>query len=225
MEKYVQSDFVARITIVKNFTNQGSSLSYRSNIVIKQLFKGDPVKSILIEGSSDGKRRTSCDIYFKEGTDMLVYARRLDSGQYSFHSCSGYRVLDKTRPATEMREIEMLDFLYKNNIRLTDKTFYGANLHNKLETLNTTNVSKSFAIYEITFTRDLQVDTVKTVTGFTPNLDSEIALILKKVRWRSDRILIDGQKNSVPPGSKLLYSFYYYPPERNHPGFISAYDL
>lgn len=225
MDKYVQSDFVARIQIVKNYPNQGASLSYRSNIAIKQLFKGDPVKSILIEGSSDGKRRTSCDIYFKEGTDMLVYARRLDSGQYSFNSCSGYCVLNKTRPATEMREIEMLEFLDKNNITLTDKTFYVANLHNKLETLTTTNISKSFAIYEITFTSDLQVDIVKTVTGFTPKLDSELTSILKKVRWRSDRILIDGQKNSVPPGSKLLLGFYYYPPERNHPGFISEYDL
>ncbi len=225
MDKYVQSDFVARIQIVKNYPNRGASLSYRSNIVIKQLFKGEPVKSILIEGSSDGKRRTSCDIYFKEGTEMLVYARRLDSGQYSFHSCSGYCVLDKTRPTTEMGEIEMLDFLYKNNITFTDKTRYGTDLHDKLKTLSTTNLSKTFAIYEITFKRDLQVDTVKTITGFTPDLDSEIAAILQNARWVSDRILIDGQKNSVPPGSKLLFGFYYYPSGGNNLGFISEYDL
>src|SRR5690606_18539685 len=85
MEKYVRSDFVARVTIVKNFPNQDSSLHYKSNIAIKQLFKGNDVKSILIEGSSDGKRRTSCDIYFEEGTEMLVYAYLNGSGQYTFN--------------------------------------------------------------------------------------------------------------------------------------------
>ncbi len=221
MEKYIRSDFVARVTIVKNFPNRDSSFFYKANIVIKQLFKGDSVKSILIEGSSDGKKRTSCDIYFKEGTEMLVYAQLNGSGQYTFNSCSGYCVLTNGNLRGELRELEMLDFLDKNNIKTTDKTFYGANLHDKLNTLRDIKVSKTFAIYEITFATGLHVDSVKTITGFSPELDNQLGTILKEAHWVSDR----GWKNKVPPGSKLLFGFYYYPAQGKDSSFISEWDL
>nr|WP_295921805.1 hypothetical protein [uncultured Dyadobacter sp.] len=225
MDKYVRSDFVARVTVVKNFPNQGSSFFYESNIVIKQLFKGNNVKSILIEGSSDGKKRSSCDIYFKEGTEMLVYANLDSAGKYTFNSCSGYRVLNHSKFAGEGRELEMLDFLDRNKIRTTDKTFYGANLYDKLKTLRDINTTKTFGIYEITFTKDLRIDTIRTVTGFSPELDNQLISILSEARWVSDRILIDGLKNTVPPGSKLLFGFYYYPAQGNDARFISQWDL
>jgi hypothetical protein len=65
--KYLQSAFVALVTISETFPNHGAALHYKSNIVIHELFKGKSVRSILVEGSSDGKRRT-CDIFFKKGT-------------------------------------------------------------------------------------------------------------------------------------------------------------
>lgn len=225
MEKYVQSDFVARVVITKNFPNQGSALFYQSNIKIKQLFKGKPVESILVEGSSDGKRRTSCDIFFSEGTEILVYASLDSTGKYSFHSCSGYRVLSQAGSAGQVRELEMLDFLDKNNIKPIDKTHYGVDLHDKLKDLRNIDATKSFAIYEVTFARNLHVDSVRTLTGFTPQIDNDIASILKGARWVSNRVLIDGLKNEVPDGSKLLVGFYFYPAESRWANFISQWDL
>jgi hypothetical protein len=86
-------------------------------------------------------------------------------------------------------------------------------------------VTKTFAIYEITFANDLHVDSVKTITGFSPELDNQLWSILKEARWVSDRVLIDGSKNAVPMGSKLFFGFYYYPGEGNDPSFISEWDL
>ncbi|WP_031530264.1 hypothetical protein [Dyadobacter crusticola] len=225
MDKYVQSDFVARVTIVKNFPNKGAALYYKSNIVISQLFKGNHVKSILIEGSSDGKRRTSCDIYFKEGTEMLVYARLGRAGQYTFGSCSGYVVLTNSKVSGVARELEMLDFLKRSKIKTTDKTTYGADLHDELKTLNGIKVSKTFAIYEVTFANDLRVDTVQTVTGFNEEVDTRLKSILKEAHWVSSGALINGSIGAVSAGSKLLVGFYYYPAEGNNPSFISEYDL
>jgi hypothetical protein len=224
MEKYVHSDFVARVRIVKNYSNQGASLTYKSTVAIKQLFKGKMVKSILIEGSSDGKRRTSCDIYFKEGTEMLVYARLDGSGKYIFNSCSGYRVITHSDRSAEKRELEMLDFLDRNNIRTTDKTQYGANLDDNLKNLRGIDATKSFAIYEVTFASDLRVDTVKTISGFTADLDEKLSLILRQAHWVSDGIFIDGMKKQVPAGSKLLFGFYYYAGQASFPSLISEWE-
>ncbi|MCF0075484.1 hypothetical protein LZD49_33710 [Dyadobacter sp. CY261] len=225
MDKYVRSDFVARVSIVKNFPNQGAALHYRSEIKIEHLFKGKNVKSILVEGSSDGKKRTSCDIFFKEGTKLLVYARLDSIGQYIFDMCSGYRVLSNPADNGEIREVEMLNFLDRHNIRTTDKTFYSADLHDKLQPVKGINTIPNFAIYEITFASNLHVDSVRTVTGFNTEIDSRLAEILRGARWVSDRILIDGKKNEVPPGSKLLIGFYYYSPQATDARFISEWDL
>lgn len=225
MDKYVRSDFVARVSIVKNFPNQGAALHYRSEIEIEHLIKGKNVKSILIEGSSDGKRRTSCDIFFKEGTKLLVYARLDSTGQYIFDMCSGYRVLSDSAGKTQIREIQMLNFLDRHDIRATDKTFYGADLHDKLRKFHGIKTIPDFAIYEITFASNLHVDSVRTVTGFNAEIDIRLAEILQGARWVSDRILIDGKKNEVPSGSKLLIGFYYYPAQAADESFISEWDL
>ncbi|MGX5854434.1 hypothetical protein ACWKW6_12345 [Dyadobacter jiangsuensis] len=225
MEKYIQSDFVARITITETFPNQGSTLHYQSSIVIHQLFKGNPASTISIMGSSDGKRRTSCDIFFKKGTEMLIYARKSDDGRYIFDSCSGYVVLTKLRRGNEKRELEMLDFLKQKGIVSTSRTRYGVDLGERLKAFQGETLTKRFAIYKITFTGNLTVDSVTTVTGFNPTLDGKLVKILKQSRWVSDRLAGDANGNKVPPGSKLLFAFYYYPAEGKDPSFIGEYDL
>lgn len=223
MEKYVRSDFVAHITIIKNFRNLGSSYHYKSNIVIKQLFKGNNVKSVLIEGSSDGKNRTSCDIFFEEGTEMLVYARLDGAGQYTFDSCSGYRVLTHPVDSGQDRELKMLDFLNQDKIKKTDKTLYGVNLHDKLARLKGIETNRTFAIYEITFGNELNVDTIKTVTGFNRELDENLISILKQASWV---VTASPEKpRDKISGSKLLFGFYYYPALTGYESFISEWDL
>lgn len=225
MEKYIQSDFVARVTITETFPNQGSALHYQSSIVIHQLFKGNLANAISIMGSSDGKRRTSCDIFFEKGTEMLVYAQKSDDGRYIFDSCSGYVVLSKLRRGDEKRELEMLNFLQQRGIVTTNRTWYGVALAEKLKAFQGEMLTRSFAIFEITFTSNLQVDSVSTITGFYPDLDNKLIAILKESRWVSDRFGNDTSRNQVPAGSKLLFAFYYYPAEGKYPSFISEHDL
>lgn len=225
MEKYIQSDFVARVTVTETFANQGSAPHYKSDIVIHQLFKGDPVKSLSIYGSSDGKRRSSCDVFFEKGTEMLVYGRKADRGRYVFDSCSGYVILTTPRRNSQERELEMLDFLKQNNIVTTSKTRYGVDLGKRLDAFRGETLKKRYAIFEITFNGDLTVDSVKTISGFSPALDSKLIEILKQSRWVSDRLGLDADGNKVSPGSTLLFAFYYYPAEGKEESFIGEFDV
>jgi len=227
MEKYTQSDFVARITITRTFPNQGSEQHYKSNIVIHQLFKGEPVKSISVYGRSDGKLRlsTSCDVFFEKGTEMVVYARKIDKGRYIFDSCSGFMIMTSPRRKNVDRELEMLNFLLKRRIAPNGKIHFGVDLSDKLGAFKGVSLHQRFAIFEITFTGNLSVDSVRTISGFNSALDSQLIEILKHSRWVTDRSGFDTNGNEVPPGSKLFFAFYYYPAEGNEQSFISEYDV
>lgn len=226
MEKYIQSDFVARITITKNFPNKGSEFYYNSNIVIHELYKGRNVSSISVEGSSDGKRRTSCDLFFEKGTEILVYAKKNEKGSYIFDSCSGYVVLNGPRKDIAKRELEILNFLKAKGITNTDKTRYGVHIgEEKLKAFQSESPPKDFAIFEISFSNDMKVDTITTVTGFYPELDDKLIKILKESRWVRNSYHTETTDSQGQRKNKLLFAFYYYPPEGKHRGFISEYYL
>jgi hypothetical protein len=211
--KYLQSDFVALVTISETFPNHGAALHYKSNIVIHELFKGKSVRSILVEGSSDGKRRT-CDIFFKKGTKMLVYAQETNKGQYIFNFCSGYVVLSNAETSGEKRELEMLNFLKHNGIKTNDKSWFGVDLGKKLDAFQGETLTKSFAIFEITFGGNLKIDSVSTIVGFSPDVDQKLIAVLKQSRWFSS-----------PQDTKFLFAFYYYPAQEKYRSFISEYDF
>lgn len=154
-----------------------------------------------------------------------MYARLDSAAHYTFGLCDNYRVLSRSGDRGQERELAMLDFLDKNNIRTTDKTHYGADLRKQLQTLRGKVAENQFAIYEVTFMSDMRVDTVKTLSGFGPELDQELSLILKQARWGSYSSTAGGQRNQVPPGSEHLVAFYYYPAESTFANFIGEYDL
>jgi hypothetical protein len=226
-EKYMWSDFVARAKITKTYVNEGSKMYYKSDIVIQDLYKGDPATFVLVEGSSDGKKRTSCDIFIPENTELLIYARKNDQGQYIFNSCSGYLILDHSRPATQDREIAMLDLLKAKNINFTDKTSYWAHFADALKGFTSVNLDKNFGIYEVTFAFDLRVKSVSTIDGFNPELDGRLIRLLKQAKWGSTRFTSEGiiYKNSIPEDSKVLFGFYYYKAAGGYESFIGQYDL
>jgi len=225
LEKYIQSDFVARITITKTFPNQGSSFYYKSDIVIHELFKGRLASSLFIMGSSDGKQRTSCDVFLEKGSEMLVYAKKGNEDHYFFNSCAGYVVLGNIRSDKEKRELEMLNFLKQKSIVATSRTHYGVDISEKLKVFQGESLTKSFAIFEVTFKNNLQVDTVKTITGFRTDLDNKLIAIIKASRWVSDQPVSNAAQNQNSPGSKLLFAFYYYPAQGKYSSIISEYDL
>jgi len=217
LRKYEASDFVARVTITSVSSNVGDAFHYQSGIAIRELYKGRRVQEILIEGSSDGKIRTTSDLFFPKNTEILVYARLTEDGQYIFDSCSGYLVLGNTLSHTARRELDMLEVLKRESASRPTPGLYQADLQDQLKALRGVQLSKSFAIFEITFSDSLQVATARTVSGFTQAVDERLKAIISHANWTG--------RDRHSGGKKQFIAFYYYEAEKGQPSFIGTLDV
>jgi len=223
-EKFIESDFVAKARIVKNYKNESSRELYKADIVISELFKGNELKSIYVAGRSDGGIGSSCAIFIPENTELIVYARKNKDGKYSVGMCSGLLYLNKRNIKRRKRELDILKMFKSKNIDFTDKINYRekAKLHKDLEQFKGIELEKSYGIYEIIFDSELNIKTVNEISGFDNSIDQKLIEILKKTEWTSFN---KGVKNKVPDNSKLLIGIYYYPKEKENQSFLSQYYL
>lgn len=218
--KYESSAFIARVTIASVFPNEQDKFYYKSGIIIHELHKGPRITSILIQGSSDGKLRMTSDIFFPKNTELLVYARLNEDGQYIFDSCSGYRILDKKPSHATKRELAMLDVLKKKHKPGSTTYTYNAEFGDQLKPLRGIRLSKSFAIYEITFGSGRQIDSIQTMSGFTDEVDEQLKSIIETANW-----IGHDPDPGASKGKKRLVAFYYYEAEKNEPSFIGEWDV
>jgi hypothetical protein len=231
-EKYTQSDFVAVAKIIKVYRNESEEEVYKADILIKDLFKGENLTSIYIEGRSDGKRGSSCNIFIPESTELIIYARKKTNNQFSFSACSGYLILNQEAPSqkrTAKREIEMLNILKAKNIDFTNKTRFirKRSFSEELEKFKGIQLSKHYALYQVTFTSGFATKSVELLSGFGNEIDNALTEILKKADWlnldvKSENLI---SKDTLSDESKFLVGFYYYPEEKEYKSFVSEYDL
>jgi hypothetical protein len=223
-EKFIESDFVAKARIIKNYKNESSREFYKADIIISELYKGEELKSIYVAGRSDGGIGSSCAIFIPENTELIVYAGKNKDGKYSVGMCSGLLYLNKRNLKSQKRELEILKMFKSKNIDFTDKINYRekATLHKKLEQFKGIELDKSYGIYEITFSRDLTIKNVTEISGFKNSIDEKLIEIIKTTEWTS---FDKGIKDKVPENSKLLIGIYFYPNEKRNQSFLSQYYL
>lgn len=223
-EKYVESDFVAKATIVKNYKNESSRELYKADIIISELFKGEKLKSIYVAGRSDGGMGSSCAIFIRENTELIIYARKNKDGKYSIGMCSGLLYLNNRNIKRQQRELNILKMFKSKNIEFTDKINYRekAKLHKELEQFKGIELEKNYGIYEITFESNLTIKNVTEISGFGNPIDLKLIEIIKKTEWSS---FDKGLKDKVPENSKLLIGIYYYKKEKGNLSFLSQYYL
>lgn len=223
-EKYIQSDFVAKVTITKIYPNEKGSNSYRADIKIDELFKGETITHIFVYGRSDGGLGTSCDIFIHEKTKLVVYAWKNKVGKYGVGMCSGLLYLNYPNSNVKNRELEILKLFKSKKINFTDKTRYSetGTLQKKLNDYKGISLEKEFGIYEITFSSDLTIKEVKEICGFGGSIDYNLIQMLKETKWSSYNSEV---KNKVSENSKLLVGFYFYKAEKGNLSFLSNYYL
>ena len=155
-EKYVQSEFVANVTILKIYPNQKNEEGYKADIKINELYKGEKLKSIYVYGRSDNRIGGSCDIHIPVNTKLIAYARKNRNGNYSIGKCSGIMYLDysaiyrkktlknKKELKRQIRETEILKTLKEKEIFYTNKIYFRekAKLHKALEQFKGLNLIK-----------------------------------------------------------------------------------
>ena len=221
-EKFVQSDFVARAKIIKNYKNSGSEERYKADIKIIEQFKGEALNSIYVAGRSDGLIGSSCAIFIPENTELILYARKNKDGKYSVGMCSGLLYLNNRNIKKQKRELDILEMFKNKEITLTDKINYQekATLSKKLEQFKGIKLEKEYGIYQITFTSDLQIKDVEQISGFGNAIDKKLMEILRTTKWKSFN---KGIKNKVPENSKMLIGIYYYKSEKENSDFLSPF--
>lgn len=223
-EKYIESDFVAKAKIIKNYKNVSSEELYKADILISELFKGESLKSIYVAGRSDGNMGSSCSIFIPENTELIIYARKDKDGKYRIGMCSGLLYINKSNPKIQKRELEILKMFKSKNIVFTDKINYRekSDIHADLKKFKGIELDKEYGIYEITFGEDLTIKTVTEISGFGNQIDQKLIEIIKKSKWSSFN---NGIKNKVPDNSKLIIGIYFYPKEKNDLSFLSQFYL
>ena len=235
-EKYIESEFVANVTITKIYPNKINEKGYKADIKINDLFKGDRLKSIYVYGRSDNGIGGSCDIYIPINTKLIAYARVNKEGHYGVGMCSGLMYIDysnlyrkKTLKSTrelerQKREIDILNTFKEKEIVFTSKIIYRekATLYKNLEQFKGLNLDKNYAIYEVSFSSDLKLKTIKEISGFGNSIDKKLIEILEKTEWSS---YDNGIKDKVPDNSKLLIGIYFYGKEKGNPSFLSQLYL
>lgn len=221
-EKFIESEFVANITILKIYPNQKNEQGYKADIKINELYKGEQLKSIYVYGRSDNGIGSSCDIYIPTNTKLVAYARKNKDGNFGIGMCSGLLYLNKSNQKRQKREFEILKAFKENNINSTDKITYRekSKLREDLEQFKGIELDKNFGIYEITFASDLTIKSVTEISGFKNPIDQKLIEIIEKSEWSSND---EGTNDKVPENSKLIIGIYFYPEEKGNPSFLSKY--
>lgn len=223
-EKFSKSELVAKVKIIKNYSNQGSEELYTADIVIDELFKGESTKSIIIAGRSDGKMGSSCSMFIPENTELIIYTSKNKNGKYVVGMCSGLLRFYDWNIKKQKNELDILRTLKSKNINFTNKISFRpeSNLTNELKQFNGIELENKYGIYEIIFKSDLTIKSVNKIIGFDNPIDSKLIGIIEQTKWTS---FDKGVKNKVPDNSKLLIGIYYYEQEKANPSFLSQYHL
>ena len=224
-DKYMQSEIVAKVKIVNIYKNEDKSDVYRADIVIEDSFKGNlDLKSIFIIGKNDGRIGNSCDIFIPKGTELIIYAKQNEYGQYVIGMCSGLVFLSKKVNSKEKkkicREIDILHILKERKINLTNKINFknDGKINETLMNYEGVFSKKKFALYSIVFDKELNIVAVTEIETFDLSIDSQILEILKKSKWSS---FVDGIKNRIPNNTIFILGIYYYPNEGSNNSFFS----
>ena len=121
---YLNSDFVAKIKILKKYKNTENNDFYKVDIKILDLYKGNHISSIYIYGDSEQPQDSACWIYTDVDDELIVYANKDD--QVKIGACSRILILDNGKTYKFERvysdegrfvsEIKVLSALKKYNI-------------------------------------------------------------------------------------------------------------
>lgn len=223
-EKYSKSELVAKVKIVRNYSNENSEELYKADINVEELFKGESIKSIYIAGRSDGKMGSSCSMFISENTELIIYTSKNKDGNYVVGMCSGLLRFHDWNIKKQKKELDILKTLKSKDINFTNKISFRpeSNIRNELQQFKGIELEKKYSIYEIKFASDLTIKSVSKLIGFDNPIDLKLIEIIKKTKWTSfDKEI----KNKVPDNSRLLIGIYYYEQEKSNPSFLSQYYL
>lgn len=205
-EKFIQSDFVAKIKVLKKYNNIGDSNYYRIDVTIENLYKGSKVNSLFVYGNYGTNRMTSCDVNgIEENNSYIIYSNMNDKGEYTLEACSQPRNLDSDLSLIQKKlfedEIKILKKLKRKKIKYSIKSLvFPSDIDENLKIIDRIKCRKKYAVYEVIFDSDLKVKKINIISKFKNSIDKKIIKVLKSTKWQPN--FIDDSK--ITEGFKQL---------------------
>lgn len=207
---FSESDFVGEIEIIKNYKNISDSEYYKIDILVRKLYKGNIINSITAYGSNGGIwESSSCDILIPEKTKLIVFARQNEEGQLQLGMCSKLIYLDNDKVNEKTNTIvKVLETLKRKKIfyKSIIYKYFSPKFEKFFREQPSLKLKKDFAIYEITFKKDLKVKCVRTLSGFKNKIDRKIKRYLKQEVWGVEKKFKD---DSITTYNKHFVIVYY----------------
>ncbi len=216
-------EFVGHIKITKVYPNEGKSSVYKADIELLELFKGSKINSIFVRGRSDGKIGTSCDVFYPEGSELVVTASRNSSGQLVFGMCSFIIDLNAEGRSNQInldviRTISKWDNTYSSNLEY----FISSEFADLLESKKGLQLKEKFALFEVKFNDEQLPIEVNMIKGFDDSVDAEIVETLSNCTYK---LRTFGADKPSSDSIKIVVPVYFYPEERGNRSFVSTYAL
>jgi len=222
-DRFVSADFVGRIRVVKIYPNEADDKPYKADVEIVEHFKGDKIKSIYIAGRSDGGLGLSCDVFYPEGSDLLVFARTDSDDRISFGMCS-FPIVIENNLDQNLRDLEIVRVLskYERVFTANYDPIISSNFSEFLESKKGIELEEQYALFEVLLDDQVSPSEVNLIKGFADEIDSEIIDELLKSTWE---IRFHRKENSVEGSLKVIVSVYFYPAEGDYNSFVSTFAL
>lgn len=225
--EFDQSEFIAKVKILKVNISKNDSRYLDISIEILDLYKGKKIKSFkLINSFYD-----YCSLDFTENSVWLLFASFDEKKVLNMEYCYGSVQIDKKRNSVEYpnieqtfkekieKKIKILNFLKKHNIKKINQHNLKISFKNPCESdFNNYNVShQKFAVYKLKIDKDLSIRNIKAIKVFDNKiLSKEMIQCFKK------NLKINNSEIKTIKAKTDLYLIYYYnEAEGENKSFIS----
>ncbi|MGV3546648.1 MAG: hypothetical protein ACO1N4_06265 [Pedobacter sp.] len=181
---YQKANFVAKIKIVKNHKNEVDTIpSYKVDIKPLVIYKGETINSIYVHGyyKIPNKPFTSCDFYFNETSEYLVFGFKEGNSIYVDY-CT------KLSQDFALDHYPKLNFL-KNAIgNYTSNSPFTTNSRTSIPYNIFKEYPKNFYgkayFVKITINEEKEVDNIELLSKFDKDLQERLIGDIKKIDWK-----------------------------------------
>ncbi|MFN0254631.1 hypothetical protein [Pedobacter ureilyticus] len=181
---YQKASFVAKIRIVKNHKNEVDTIpSYKVDIKPLVIYKGETTNSIYVPGyyKIPNKPFTSCDFYFNETSEYLIFGFKEGSNIYVDY-CT---ILSQDFAADHYPKLIFLKTVignYTSNSPFTTNSRTSIP-YNIFKEYPNEFYGKTYFV-KITINKEKEVDNIELLSKFDKDLQERIIGDIKKINWK-----------------------------------------
>jgi len=227
VNKFQQSEFVAKAKIVKIMPDTTNSDYHDAVIKIISLYKGEHLAKIKIMSSLN----SSCSFLPEENSTWIIFAQRWQE-MLSFGFCSGSINLDRTFDSimypnanrnygnTIKLEEGVISFLCKNKIPNPNPSMLHAS-NTKISLLKGYKNKNSFAVFQVDVNSDFSIAAIKQLKKFQNRKLNKLV----QDSMRTDLKFSNRRAQPLTKPTRVILFCYFYKYDDPDQSFLSFIDI